>query len=116
MFALPLLPFALMQRVHAHTSEITGELVTPWRATTVRELHAEYANIFRHGNRNAASHLWSSFLLDRARFLTTKEFLHLASGYCAISGSPVHPSASTRYRMSLERVDGSGKVAGSMYY
>ena len=116
MLALPLLPFALKQHVHAHTSEITGELVTPWRATTVRELHAEYANIFRHGNRNAASHLWSSFLLDRARFLTTKEFLHLASGYCAISGSPVHPSASTRYRMSLERVDGSGKVAGSMYY
>ena len=47
MLALPLLPFALKQHVHAHTSEITGELVTPWRATTVRELHAEYANIFR---------------------------------------------------------------------
>ena len=116
MFALLVLPFALKQRVQAHTSDVTSELVTPWLASTIRELHAEYANIFRHGNRNAASHLWSSFLLDRARYLTTKTFLHLASGYCAISGSPVHPSASTRYRMSLERVDGSGKVAGSMYY
>ena len=29
-------------------------------------IHREYGNIFKYGNRNAASHLWSSFLLDRA--------------------------------------------------
>ena len=107
---------ALQQQVRAHRSEVSGELVTPWRGSTVRELHAEYSNIFRHGNRNAASHLWTTFLLDRAPFLSSKTLLHLASGYCAISGSPVHPSPSTRYRMSLERVDGSGRVAGSMFY
>ena len=37
-----------------------------------------------HGNRNAASHLWLTFLLDRASFLATKTFLLLASGFCAI--------------------------------
>ena len=109
-------PLALQQQVRAHRSEVSGELVTPWRGTTIRELHAEYQNIFRYGNRNAASHLWSTFLLDRAPFMPSKTLLHLASGYCAISGSPVQPSPSTRYRMSLERVDGSGKVAGSMFY
>ena len=113
---VPLLPLAIKQQVQAHRSEGSGELVTPWRGSTVEDLHREYSNIFKYGNRNAASHLWSTFLLDRARFLTTKTFLHLASGYCAISGSPVHPSAATRYRMSLEHVDGSGKVAGSMFY
>ena len=37
-----------------------------WSGTTVNDLHAEYGNIFKKGNRNAASHLWASFLLDRA--------------------------------------------------
>ena len=107
---------ALQQQVRAHRSEVSGELVTPWHGNTIRELHAEYSNIFRYGNRNAASHLWSTFLLDRAPFMPAKTLLHLASGYCAISGSPVQPSPSTRYRMRLEHVDGSGKVAGSMFY
>ena len=38
----------------------------PWRPATVRDLHSEYGNIFKHGNRNAASHLWVSFILQRA--------------------------------------------------
>ena len=29
-----------------------------------------YRNIFRRGNRNAASHLWAKFLLDRADQMT----------------------------------------------
>ena len=106
----------LKQWVQAHRSEVSGEVITPWRGSTIADLHNEYSNIFRFGNRNAASHLWSTFLFDRAPFLSAKTLLHLASGYCAISGSPVSPSAATRYRMSLERVDGSGRVAGSMFY
>lgn len=51
-------------------------------------------NIFKYGNRNAASHLWSTFLMDRAVFLTERTFLDVASGYCAVSGSPVTPHVS----------------------
>lgn len=45
--------------------------VAPWPPATsdvpqVQDLHREYHNIFRFGNRNAASHLWASFLLERA--------------------------------------------------
>ena len=111
-----LLPLALKRHVQVHHSEVSGEMIMPWHASTVAELHNEYSNIFRFGNRNAASHLWTTFLLDRALFLPAKTLLHLASGYCAISGSPISPSKATRYRMHLERVDGSGKVAGSMFY
>ena len=33
---------------------------------TIEELHSNYGNIFSSGNRNAASHLWSSFVLERS--------------------------------------------------
>ena len=81
-------------------------------------MHAECApgKIFKHGNRNAASHLWSAYLIDRAPFLPKAAFLKLAAGYCAVSGSPVTPADYTRYRMRLPRVDGTGKVTGFMYY
>ena len=115
MFALPLLSFALKQHVHAHTSEITGELVTPWRATTVRELHAEYSNIFRHGNRNAASHRWTTFLLDRAAQMAPERMDLMFSGFCAVSGSPVRPSDYNRYRLTLPRL-GGGLSTGYMHY
>jgi len=94
----------------------SGEIVQPWDGKTVQDLHREYGNIFKHGNRNAASHLWSSFLLDRAPFMSTKRLERLAGGYCAVSGSPVTPMSQTRYKMSLDRVDGSGKQVGYMYY
>jgi hypothetical protein len=106
----------LKKHVKAHKSEVSGEIISPWHGRTVQDLHHEYSNIFKVGNRNAASHLWVTFLLDRAPFMTSKTLLLLAGGFCAISGSSVHPSAATRYRMNLERVDGSGKVAGSMFY
>ena len=56
-------------------------------SATVRDLHREYSNIFRHGNRNAASHLWASFLLDRASSMSTERFELMFSGFCAVSGS-----------------------------
>mmetsp|Transcript_44071 Transcript_44071/g.80784 ORF Transcript_44071/g.80784 Transcript_44071/m.80784 type:complete len:366 (-) Transcript_44071:132-1229(-) len=94
----------------------SGEIVQPWDGKSVQDLHREYGNIFKHGNRNAASHLWSSFLLDRAPFMSAKKLEKLAAGYCAVSGSPVTPMSQTRYKMSLDRVDGSGKQVGFMYY
>lgn len=93
-----------------------GEVVEPWEGKDVQALHREYSNIFRHGNRNAASHLWSSFLIDRAPFMSAKRFEKLSTGYCAVSGSPVTPMDQTRYKMKLQRVDGMGTQIGYMYY
>ena len=76
----------------------------------------EYNNIFRFGNRNAASHLWSAFLLERAPTMTYERFELIMSGYCAISGSPVTPSDYTRYQLTLPLVSGTGTRTGYMYY
>jgi len=86
-----------------------------WNGNDVRDLHKEYYNIFKHGNRNAASHLWSKFLLDRSQQLTHEKFTYMSSGYCAVSGSPVSPQDRTRYRLTLDKV-GGGKHTGYMYY
>jgi len=91
----------------AEATELLGE--------SVQELHKEYYNIFKHGNRNAASHLWSKFLLDRSEELTHEKFTFLMSGYCAVSGSPVTPADRTRFRLNLDMV-GGGKRRGYMYY
>jgi len=107
---------ALTQKAFANVKNYKGELVVPWKGATPRDLHQEYNNIFKYGNRNAASHLWSTFLMDRAVFLTERTFLDVASGYCAVSGSPVTPHARTRYKMRLQKVDGSGSEEGFMYY
>jgi hypothetical protein len=93
-----------------------GEIVEPWDGKNVQDLHREYSNVFRHGNRNAASHLWSSFLIDRAAFMPRKRFEKISSGFCAVSGSPVTPMSQTRYKMKLQRVDGAGDQIGYMYY
>merc|ERR1719263_1335491 len=81
---------------------------------SVADLHKEYYNIFKHGNRNAASHLWSSFVLDRSEEMTHDKFTLLMSGYCAVSGSPVQPQDRTRYRLNLQTAYG-GTRRGFMY-
>ena len=75
----------------------------------------EYGNIFRHGNRNAASHLWATFLLQRAPQMTWERLYYMFTGFCAVSGSPVRPSDYHRYRMTLPLVTG-GDITGFMYY
>lgn len=86
-----------------------------WNPDSVRDLHKEYYNIFKNGNRNAASHLWSKFLLDKSEEMTHDKFVYMSSGYCAVSGSPVQPQDRTRYRLTLDKV-GGGKRTGYMYY
>lgn len=86
-----------------------------WSGRTHRDLHREYRNVFRHGNRNAASHLWSAFLLDRAGGMTHAELVHLFGGFCAVSGSPVTPHDYSRYLLRIDNVLG-GKEAGYMQY
>jgi hypothetical protein len=78
-------------------------------------LHREYNNIFRRGNRNAASHLWSKFILDRADQISDATLQLMFSGFCAVSGSPVTPHDYNRYRLNLPRV-GGGNVTGYMHY
>lgn len=87
-----------------------------WGGHTVNDLFKEYNNIFRYGNRNAASHLWVRFLLERSMQMTREELVYMFSGFCAVSGSPVRPSDYNRYKLTLDHVDGSGKVAGFMHY
>jgi cytochrome c5 len=89
--------------------------VHAWSGQTVDDLHNEYYNIFKTGNRNAASHLWSKFLLDNSRNMTRETLSHMFSGFCAVSGSPVSPQDRTRYKVTLDKVSG-GKQTGYMYH
>lgn len=82
---------------------------------TVRDLHNEYSNIFRRGNRNAASHRWATFLLDRAYQMTAHRLGMFFEGFCAVSGSPVRPSDYNRYRLTLPKL-GGGTRTGYMHY
>jgi len=64
------------------------------QALTVNQLHRKYYEIFsRAYNRNAASHLWASYILNRAANLTESDIYQLFSGFCPVSGSPVNPSS-----------------------
>jgi len=97
-------------------ANLVPQVQEAWYGTQVNDLFREYNNIFRYGNRNAASHLWVRFLLERSEQMTHERLVHLFSGFCAVSGSPVRPSDYNRYKLTLDRVDGSGKVAGFMHY
>ena len=83
---------------------------------TVQDLHREYNNIFRFGNRNAASHLWATFLLQRAPQMTWERLLYMFTGFCAVSGSPIRPSDYHRYLLTLPKAFGDGEISGFMYY
>ena len=74
--------------LHFH-KHLRSQVSEPWNGETYRDLRAEYYNIFKHGNRNAASHLWSSFLLQRSQQMTPYRLEHMFTGFCAVSGSPV---------------------------
>lgn len=75
---------------------------------TKGNLQKQYGNIFKSGNRNAASHLWSRFLLERSSQMSHDILLDMFSAFCAVSGSPVRPSSYNRYKVDLEGVDGTG--------
>jgi len=65
---------------------------------TVGDLRNKYWEIFhRYNNRNAASHLWASWILDRSENFSEDKIYELFSGFCPISGSPVRPRAGNLY-------------------
>ncbi|GMH93962.1 hypothetical protein TrVE_jg7575 [Triparma verrucosa] len=87
-----------------------------WSGTQVTDLHREYSNIFLHGNRNAASHLWSTFILQNSENLSPETLELMFTGFCAVSGSPVRPNDYNRYLLRLPLVTGTGSRAGAMHY
>jgi len=114
--ALLSLTDAATELVQQQQSSAVAKNIPPWNGKSYQDLHREYNNIFKHGNRNAASHLWSNFLLERADQMTHKMFVEMFQGFCAVSGSPVRPSDYTRYKLTLQNVDGSGMTTGYMMY
>merc|ERR1719159_2024627 len=55
-----------LQAVESSSSGPVPQVAGIWSGTTAQDLMNEYYNIFVYGNRNAASHLWSKFLLERS--------------------------------------------------
>jgi len=77
------------------------------------DLKDNYFNIFKSGNRNAASHLWTSFMMQRAASLPEKKVLQAFKYFCAVSGSLLPDDPRTIYKVTLPRVTG-GKVSGAV--
>jgi len=72
----------------------------------------QYDAIFKTGNRNAASHLWSTYLFQRSKCVSSKQFETLSKAYCAISGSPVQPTEETCYASQHKSVASGTMVSG----
>lgn len=70
------------------------------------DLGKQYDVIFKTGNRNAASHLWASFILERATSMTAATIENVFKGFCPVSGSPLPNSPDTMYKVSLPSVTG----------
>jgi len=89
-----------------------------WNPMSVNDLGKKYGEIFGpHGNnRNAASHLWAKYIMDRANELSHSQIDMLFSGFCAVSGSPLGPpNAQSRYKTSLPLVGGGVKTGYSYH-
>lgn len=113
--------FLLVTAGSSQASQVAVQAPAPpavprWGGTSHKDLHREYRNIFKHGSRNAASHLWSNFILERSSQMTHATLVDMFSGFCAVSGSTVRPSDYTRYKLTLDKVDGTGKTTGYMMY
>lgn len=82
---------------------------------TPQDLHQKYYDIFPSGNRNAASHRWATYLLDRSEEMDEATFRSMFSSFCAVSGSPVTPFPGKRWKMTLKQVTGEDMI-GMMYF
>ena len=99
-----MLRFALLLTV-----QLTG-------AIDISDLHAAYGQIFPTQNRNAASHLWSSWVIQRASSLGRDDFVNLFSGFCPVSGSPVNPEPRNTYRYSLPHLGSAEPAVGLIHH
>jgi uncharacterized protein (DUF2237 family) len=78
----------------------------------------QYNNIFKTRNRNAASHLWSSYLIERSACLDEASFTNLFEQFCAISGSPLgrNPARSCYVSQHPLASDASKMVQGQEHH
>uniref|UniRef100_A0A7S4VEP7 Uncharacterized protein n=1 Tax=Alexandrium monilatum TaxID=311494 RepID=A0A7S4VEP7_9DINO len=65
---------------------------------SIKDLERQYDNIFKTGNRNAASHLWSSYISKQSQDLNASTLEHLFTGFCPVSGSPLPDTPQHRLR------------------
>lgn len=95
----------------------SADAVEPWKGgnPSIEDLWDEYYNIFPSSNRNAASHRWANFILERSAGLEVEVIQNLFRGFCAVSGSPVTPSSQKRYKYSLPKLAG-GNLTGFVYH
>jgi hypothetical protein len=106
-------PMLLMLPLSA-TAQSMDEL--PLTASvTIEDMHSAYSSIFASGNRNAASHLWASWILGRSSRLTAAEVTTLFSGFCPVSGSPVSPTQYNAYHYTLPLLGGA-EASGLMHH
>jgi hypothetical protein len=90
-------------------------LVSASQLSTVEDLSAQYSNIFKTGNRNAASHLWASYIFNRSASLSKATISTLFRGFCPVSGSPIPDRPYTSYHVSLPTI-GGGNVTGITHH
>lgn len=88
--------FLLLATVSLWTSHSSGA-----PPQSISDLVSHYEEIFKSGNRNAASHLWTSFILKNSKTYTPKQLETLFRGYCPISGSPLPDEPRTRFYVNL---------------
>lgn len=79
------------------------------------DLSDSYYDIFKTGNRNAASHLWTSFILQRSDECDMDTLDAMFRSFCPISGSPLPDAPHTQYSVSLRKV-GGGEVEGISHH
>jgi len=79
--------------------------------TSIEDLRNQYGVIFKTGNRNAASHLWASYIMQRASTMSSSTMKTLFHGFCPVSGSPLPDVDRTHFKVTLPKV-GGGQVIG----
>lgn len=82
---------------------------------SVTDLSHHYGEVFKTGNRNAASHLWASFIVERSVDCDGDTLETLFRGFCPISGSPLPDDPHTQYSVTLKKV-GGGEIAGISHH
>eukprot|EP00240_Pyramimonas_obovata_P012487 CAMPEP_0118939882 /NCGR_PEP_ID=MMETSP1169-20130426/30095_1 /TAXON_ID=36882 /ORGANISM="Pyramimonas obovata, Strain CCMP722" /LENGTH=243 /DNA_ID=CAMNT_0006884247 /DNA_START=1 /DNA_END=732 /DNA_ORIENTATION=+ len=77
-----------------------------WEDKSIDDLVQAYSSVFPSGNRNAASHRWATFILEKSAQLTPEKIRYFFTGFCPISGSPVTPMPRSAWRYDLPDISG----------
>merc|ERR1719210_110953 len=90
---------------------------TQWKGKNTDDFFNEYYNIFKSRNRNAASHKWAAFLLDRSMSFDEETFVKYFASFCPVSGSIVYTNDFKRYGMTIKHAANSNHERfGYMYF